>query len=159
MVGKLTAERLITLLRLEPLLPEGGFYGSIYPHGDSVHSGVSSIYYLVTPDSFSSFHQLTSDEVWHFLQGDALEQVQIYPDGSVRKYRLGSDIHGGESSVTIVPADVWQGTRLVSGGEYALCGCTVNPAYTDKCYTHGVYDQLLELFPGTEELLAQYCRG
>ena len=109
-------EELIETLGLEPLIPEGGYFKRTYP-GLTESKDASSIYYLMTKDSFSSLHLLTSDEIWHFYQGDPIEQIQISPDGTVKKIILGDDIAAGQVPMTVVPAGVWQGARLIDGSK------------------------------------------
>ncbi|MGN0906794.1 MAG: cupin domain-containing protein, partial [Bullifex sp.] len=62
---------------LSPLPGEGGYFRFIDTFGEN--SGC--IYYLITPDTFSSLHKLTDDEMWFFLEGGEAEQLIIHPDG------------------------------------------------------------------------------
>ena len=41
----------------------------------------TAIYYLLTPESFSSIHRVRSDEVFHFYAGDPVEMLQLRSDG------------------------------------------------------------------------------
>lgn len=70
------AVRLVRELGLKPHL-EGGHYAETYRSGISVGAGgrsrdaITSIYYLLTGDSFSAFHRLGSDELWHHYAGSS----------------------------------------------------------------------------------------
>lgn len=48
----------------------------------------------------------------------------------------------------VVPAGVWQGSRLTSGGRYALLGTTVAPGFAFEDYEHGSRDALAATYPG-----------
>jgi predicted cupin superfamily sugar epimerase len=74
-------------------------------------------------------HRLRSDEVFHFYLGDEVEMLQLWPDGTGRRVGLGSDLAAGMLPQTVVPQGVWQGSRLVRGGRFALLGCTVSPGF------------------------------
>ena len=54
---------IINRLKLTPLDGEGGYFRFLHEFGE----GSGSIYYLVTDDSFSHLHALSSDELWFFL--------------------------------------------------------------------------------------------
>ncbi len=126
------AEDVISLLDLEPLVGEGGWYrqtwvspgdaGGVVPLG-------TAIYYLVTPTSWSALHRLRDDEVFHFYLGDPCTMVMASPDGEVREVRLGHNLVAGERVQHVVPAGWWQGTRLAPGGEWALLGTTMAPGF------------------------------
>ena len=73
----------------------------------------SVIYSLFTPEGFSALHRLKNDEIWCFHAGDPLESLRLKPDGGGEWVKLGLDLAAGESPQSIVPANVWQGTRLV----------------------------------------------
>jgi len=99
----LTADQIITLLNLKPHPEEGGYFvddcstetlsRELLPNrykGDRSFS--TAIYYLLTPGTFSTIHQLRSDEVFHFYLGNPVEMIQLWPDGSGRILILGFDI-------------------------------------------------------------------
>src|SRR4029079_3590727 len=91
------------------------------------------IYYLLTPDTFSAIHRVKSDEIFHFYAGDAIEMLQLWPGGETNVVTIHNDLAASVEPQIIVPAGVWQGCRLVPGGQWALMGCTVAPGfdYTD----------------------------
>ena len=55
--------------------------------------------------------------------------LQLWPDGTGRELVLGADILAGHVPQLVVPAGVWQGTRLVGDSGFALLGCTVAPGF------------------------------
>jgi predicted cupin superfamily sugar epimerase len=79
--------------------------------------------------------------------GDAVEMLQLPPDGTGRTVVLGSDLRAGMRPQVIVPRGVWQGSRLMTGGAFALLGATVAPGFEFADYEHGRRDDLLRLGP------------
>lgn len=82
-------QALIEHLGLEPLPGEGGFFKRVHSFMQEGRLLGSVIYYLITEESFSSLHYLSTDEVWFFLEGDALDQLVLNSDGSHELRRLG----------------------------------------------------------------------
>ena len=85
----MTANEIISLLGLEPH-PEGGFFRETCRSGHVIacdrgeRSAATSIYYLITQESFSTLHRLASDELFHFYLGDTVEMLQLFPGGDRR---------------------------------------------------------------------------
>lgn len=148
-MNRQSADDLIKALQMQALEPEGGYWCPVYrSQNTDGQCACGSILYLVTPESFSHFHKLTVDEIFHFCAGDPVEQIIIAPDGTMRITRLGQDIAGkGESPVSVVPAGCWQAVRLCDGGEYALLSATTVPGYTDECVTHASAKELAGQYP------------
>src|SRR6478736_1107742 len=127
----MTANDIKDLLRLEPHPVEGGLFRRTYTSSGTVELARgsrpmgSAIYYLLEAGSFSEMHVLESDELFHFYLGDPLEMLQLHPDGRSAVLILGPDLSAGQQVQVVVPANVWQGTRLVGDGKVALLGCTV----------------------------------
>lgn len=151
----LTPIEVINLLHLKPLNIQGGMASLTYV-SKTVQEGKpasTAIYYLLTKDSFSHMHRLPTDEVFHFYLGHPVELLELFPDGSHRITRLGADISKGETPQHVVPAGVWQGARLVSGGELALLGKTIAPGYVDADYEHGDGPLLAHQYPQVKDLI------
>jgi len=154
----MTAEEIKALLRLEPHPVEGGFFRRTYTSSVSVAllGGVrpygTAIYYLLEEGTFSEMHVLSSDEIFHFYLGDPVEMLQLLPDGGSRIVTLGPDLAAGQHVQLVVPAGVWQGTRLVDdgkagGGKVALLGCTVTPGFDFADYRNASADELIAKWP------------
>lgn len=143
-------QEIIDTLGLAPLPEEGGMHRQTYLSAEALPDGRPvgcAIYYLLSRDAFSHLHLLDADEVYHFYMGDPVELTQISADGTVTKTVLGGDLLAGQVPQLLVPKGVWQGSRLVPGGSFALMGTTMSPAYTQSGYTHGGRALLLEKFP------------
>lgn len=149
----MTADQIKALLHLEPHPIEGGWYRRTYTSDVSVallgrvRPYGTAIYYLLEEGTFSEMHMLASDEIFHFYLGDPVEMLQLLPDGSSRTVALGQDLAAGQHVQVVVPAGVWQGTRLMDGGKVALLGCTVTPGFDFADYRSGKYADLTAAWP------------
>jgi predicted cupin superfamily sugar epimerase len=161
----MTANEIKTLLRLEPHPVEGGHFRRTYTSQLSVQlergqrSAGTAIYYLLEPGTFSEMHVLTSDELFHFYLGDPVEMLQLWPDGRSELLTLGPDLKAGQHLQLLVPAGVWQGTRLVGSGEVALLGCSVVPGFDYADYTSGSYAELAAKWPQETGRIKQLTRN
>lgn len=165
MLACVDARALIEKLGLRPLPEEGGYFAETYRCDETVPGSAlhprygrdkalsTAIYYLLTPGAVSLMHRLRSDEVFHFYAGDPVEMLQLLPDGSHRTILLGSDIEAGEAPQAVVPRGVWQGCRLAAGGNYALMGTTVAPAFDCEDYEPGDRDDLIRRYPACAEMI------
>jgi predicted cupin superfamily sugar epimerase len=147
----LTAGEVIRLLSLSPLPKEGGFYRQTIKTDH-----YTAIYYLVTPESFSAFHRLSFDEVWHFYAGDPAMQMQLLPGGTVEIFELGRSPEKGRLPQLLSPAHCWQATRLISGGRWALFGTTMAPPFSADDYQHGDIEQLIRDYPEYEQQIREF---
>ena len=162
-----TAEELITMLDQRPLPSEGGYYRETYRSADGVARSAlpapyatdkaagTAIYYLLTPDSFSVLHRLSTDEIFHFYLGDAVEMLQLFPDGQGRVVTLGADLRAAQSPQVVVPCGVWQGSSLVKGGRFALLGTTMAPGFDFADYEGGERATLLAQYPAFAERICE----
>jgi uncharacterized protein len=149
----MTADEIKTLLQLEPHPIEGGYFRRTYtspgavelPRGPRPYG--TAIYYLLEPGTFSEMHCLDSDEIFHFYLGDPVEMLQLYPNGHSALFILGPDLSAGQHVQLVVPAGVWQGTRLLGDGKVALLGCTVTPGFDYADYHSASYDELAAKWP------------
>jgi len=166
----LDAEKIISALGMKPLPGEGGYFVESYRSEDNLPEGAlpegsggprslaTAIYYLLTPDTFSAMHRLSSDELYHFYLGDPVEMLNLHPDGAVRKVTLGADFPGGMKLQVVVPKGVWQGSRLVYGGRFALLGTTMAPGFDPADYEHARREDLIRSFPDAGELISALTR-
>ena len=144
--------KLVEALGLAPH-PEGGYYRETYRTDQA-----TAIYYLLTADTFSEMHRLDADEIYHFYAGDAVEILQLFPDGKSEIHRLGNYLQGGEIPQLIVPAGVWQGSRLCQDGSYALMGTTMAPAFRFEGYEQGLGEALAACYPEHATLIRELSR-
>ena len=163
-----TAQSYIQALQMRPH-PEGGFFQESYrseqtmqapaPGGGSVQRNVcTAIYFLLEAGNFSAFHRIKSDEIWHFYAGQALEVLELLPDGELCCTRLGPDILRGELPQYVVPADTWFASRVVDGGTFSLVGCTVAPGFDFADFRLARRQELLEIFPQHRQIITELTR-
>jgi len=161
----MTADEIKKLLNLEPHPVEGGSFRRTYASAHKVEMprGLrhmsTAIYYLLEPGTFSEMHVLASDEIFHFYLGDPVEMLQLYPDGSSAIFTLGQDLAAGQHVQLVVPAGVWQGTRLVGAGEVALLGCTVTPGFDFADYRNADFAAFAEKWPQEAERIRKLTRS
>ena len=106
--------------------PEGGWYRQVFKSEERVtrladgadRSALTTIYFLLVEGTFSRWHRVESDEVWHFYEGDPLELT--IRDGETVILDANHRVH-------VVPARAWQTARPL--GAYVLVGCTVGPGF------------------------------
>ena len=172
MTPKMSADEVKAILGLEPHPREGGFFVQTYrsedvirsealPHGRFVgrRHVATAIYYLLEPGTFSEMHRLASDEVFHFYAGNAVEMLQLHPGGVGSTMLLGIDLLRGERPQALVPHGVWQGSRLVPGGAWALLGCTVSPGFEYEDYETGSRAELCAQWPEFSLAIADLTHG
>ncbi len=169
-VAIMTAEEVKRLLRLTPLELEGGFFRETYrsrwhvsreylPEGTHGSRNIgTAIYYMITPETFSTLHRLPGTEVFHFYMGDPAVMLQLHPDGTARTVTLGTDLAAGQEPQVVVRGNVWQGCRLAPGGKWALMGTTMSPGFDYADYVTGVRDELIAQYPAMAEMIREYTK-
>lgn len=161
----MTADEIKTMFKLEPHPIEGGWFRRTYTAGGRVElpRGVraqgTAIYYLLEPGTFSEMHVLDSDEIFHFYLGAPVEMLQLFPDGHSVLLTLGQDLLAGEQVQVVVPAGVWQGTRLIGDGKLALLGCTVMPGFDFADYRNAPAAELIAQWPDQAERIRALTRS
>ncbi|MFC2075186.1 cupin domain-containing protein [Bdellovibrionota bacterium] len=151
-----SAEQIIKLLNLKPHPTEGGYFTESYRSKETQPDGRSlstAIYYLLTPNTFSALHRLRGDEIWHFYFGDPIEMLQLHPNGEGKILIISNEINETSSPQVLVPAGVWQGSRLRQGGKLALLGTTMAPGFEFKDYEAGSRTELIKQYPNYSDLI------
>lgn len=147
-----TKEEWIRDLHLIPH-PEGGYYRqtdrSEEMYGEKRLPLYTNIYFLLTKESPSHFHRLTSDELWFYHGGNPLTIHAIKPDGTYEKTVLG--LSEGQLLHHTVPAGEIFGSTVEKG--YALVSCTVVPGFDFSDFTLFTEGELLKEYPQHEEII------
>ncbi len=167
----MTADEVKRLLGLKPHPVEGGWFIRTYEAAEMVaaagfsdgrYAGArwtgTAIYYLLEPDTFSEIHRLRSDELFHFYMGDAVEMLQLRPDGVGERIVIGTDLAAGERPQVVVSRGVCQGSRLMAGGSWGLLGCSVSPGFEFEDYEEGVRAELIDGWPEWAEIIMGLTR-
>ena len=159
-----SVESLVRRLGLMPH-PEGGFYRETFrsplvldglPHG-APRAASTAIYFLLPAGTFSAFHRVRSDEVWHHYGGDPLALHVIGGDGALSTFRLGRDLEAGEAPQAVVLASSWQAAEPL-GERSSLCGCTVAPGFDFADFEMADRAALSARFPAHADLVARLTR-
>ena len=134
------ASELIQLLNLRPH-PEGGHFTETFRSSLRVtpkdsrgeRAGLTLIYFLLVKGSISRWHQVASDEAWHWYEGSPLDLFAADAEtGVIRHLRLGP-LTVDSAPQRVIPAGDWQAARPT--GDYALVGCSVGPGFDYSDFT------------------------
>tara|TARA_Y100000385_G_C12988539_1_gene591758 strand:+ start:424 stop:900 length:477 start_codon:yes stop_codon:yes gene_type:complete len=140
--------------------PEGGFFVETYRSELEIdttqgkRNASTAIHFLITKDSISHLHRLTSDEGWHYHIGDPLLVIEISPKGELIKTIMGPDIFNGHKLQHIVPAGNWFAST--STGEFSFVGCTVAPGFDFSDFEMGKKENLLKKYPNLAKEIEAY---
>lgn len=155
-----SAKEWIKELQLEPH-PEGGYYkqtdlsSETYEKNGKSFSLYTNIYFLLTPDSPSHFHQLVSDELWFYHAGNPLTVHSLNPDGSYTSVTLG--LEQGQTLHHNVPAGTIFGSTVEEG--YALVSCTVVPGFDFADFKLFTIEDLRKHYPKHETIINKLAYG
>jgi len=167
---KKDAEYWIRKLALEPH-PEGGYFRQTYranlvlakeslPSEFTGARAVSTaIYFLLEGESFSAFHRLLSDELWHFYVGSVLVVHAIDEHGRYSEVLLGSDPDVGEALQAVVKAGCWFASEVRDRKSFALVGCTVAPGYEFADFEMAKREELVVDYPQHRRVIDRLTRG
>ncbi|MGF1447941.1 MAG: cupin domain-containing protein [Opitutales bacterium] len=168
----LSANALIDALQLQPLPEEGGFFrvvhrsfhvvpASVLPDGfDTARPLGTAIDFLVTTDSFSALHHLQGEERYVFVLGDPAEQFRLHPDGRTETVLLGHDFEAGQQLHTVVPPNVWQGTRPSPAHKalgYSLFSISVTPGFEQADFAMADVEALRQAHPHAAESIRRFA--
>jgi predicted cupin superfamily sugar epimerase len=146
---------------------EGGWYSEVYrsslilpasPAFSGERSASTHIYFLLEKENFSAFHRIKSDEIWHFYSGDPIIVYEIEASGELKEHLLGNDPATGQSLCCVIKANNWFASRVATGGEYGLAGCTVAPGFDFADFELAGKEKLQKEFPQHKELIGSLCR-
>ncbi len=159
------SEQIIKDLGLESH-PEGGFYKETYRSErsfsgfkligfDGDRSYCTGIYFMLTQGTFSAFHKIKSDEMWHHYDGAPIELHMISPEGEYSLVIIGKDFANGEHPQYVVPAGYWFGSRVKGDAEFSLLGCTVSPGFDFQDFVLPSRIEFSQLFPQHTKIIAE----
>ncbi|MFI2743656.1 cupin domain-containing protein [Zhouia sp. PK063] len=162
------ATQIIEKLHLEPH-PEGGYFKEVYRSKEHIkqhylpkefggdRNYCTSIYFLLPSSSFSAFHSIHQDEIWHFYKGDAIELHMISPDGHYQKVVIGNDLLKDEVLQFTVPAQYWFAAKVIKPNSFALVGCTVAPGFDFQDFTLASKRVMLQKYPQHQKIIEKFC--
>lgn len=148
--------------------PEGGYYRETYRsvdkvnlegevnHYDSSRNASTAIYYLLSGEEFSAFHQLKSDEIFHFYHGSSLTVHIIDLDGNYSLFSLGNNPENNEVLQLVIPHGSWFASHVSQPNSYSLIGCTVSPGFDFGDFTLAKREELRQLYSQHEDLINRW---
>lgn len=155
-----TSAAIIKKLKLKKH-PEGGYYSETYRSQISIKKNhlpekfgsdrniKTSIYFLLNGNSFSAFHRLKADEVWHFYSGVPLNIYIIQKSGKLKKIILGKN----HLYQVVIKAEQWFAAEVTEPKFYSLVGCTVSPGFDYRDFEMGEEEKLIKLYPSHKKLI------
>lgn len=150
--------------------PEGGYFKEVFRSEGKIpkacshnrfggdRSYMTSVYFLLSHDDFSAFHQFKQDEIWNFHYGSSICLHTIDTDGSYTKFKCGLDIKNGDNIQCMVKAGQWFCATVEEENGFAVVGCVVAPGFDFADFELGHTKQLLEKFPQHKEIIKKYSR-
>jgi uncharacterized protein len=87
-----------------------------------------------------------------------VRMLQLYPGGAGREVVIGPDVANGQQPQLVVPAGIWQGSRLEPGVEFVLLGATMAPGFDYADYEQGRREELIGLYPAFAEQIRMLTR-
>ena len=162
----MSAIQLIKTLGLQPH-PEGGYFKETYRSKGEIgqdnlgtaYTGARNfstcIYFLLTSDSFSAFHRIKQDEIWHFYKGSGLKLHMISPQGVHNEHLIGNNLEEGEVPQFVVPGGYWFAAQVIEPDSYSLVGCTVSPGFDFKDFELIARSDLIDIFPQHKHIISR----
>jgi uncharacterized protein len=138
--------------------PEGGFYRELYRSPFTFNSPAgakslsTSIYFLLTSDNCSKFHQIQSDELWFWHEGDPIEIHTLGEDG-YHKLLLGSTKTKDHQPFHLVSGGLIFGSSVAEENGYALVSCVVSPGFEFSEFKLFSKEELLLTWPDHEAII------
>ncbi|PWU19926.1 MAG: hypothetical protein C5B50_05705 [Verrucomicrobia bacterium] len=171
----LNAQAVKDWLKLAPNPAEGGLLRSVYlssltvpnkvlpgfPPAKRARAICGAIYYFLEHPDCSVMHRVTGDMLYHFYTGDPVQMLLLYPVGSPVRAEvcvLGNNLAQKQNPMKAIPGGTWLGSRLMSGGSWALMGVSMAPGFDAIDYTIGDRNQLMTQYPEQADLIEQLTR-
>lgn len=150
--------------------PEGGYFKEVYRSSGTINKDsledsfsskrnyATSIYFLLTSDTFSAFHRIKQDEIWHFYKGSPIKLHMISEQGSYSNITIGNDLNANQMLQFVVPAKYWFAAEVIDSETYSLLGCTVSPGFDFDDFELPSRTYLISKFPQLKEIIEKLTR-
>lgn len=163
------AKKIVTYLKLSPH-PEGGFFRETYRSKgvmdlESPDSGLSAkrnfstcIYFLLTSETFSAFHRICHDEIWHFYDGSPVRIYMLSATGEYSDIEMGRNIEKGEVPQFVIPGGTLFAAEVLSENDFTLVGCTVSPGFDYRDFELPDRNRLISEYPQHKGIITRMTR-
>ncbi|WP_370476766.1 cupin domain-containing protein [Tamlana flava] len=150
--------------------PEGGYFKETYrSSGEITPENLGSdftenrnfstcIYFLLTSDTFSAFHKIKQDEIWHFYKGSSIKLHIISSEGAYSSVIIGNNLEKNEIPQFVVKAKDWFAAEVTNKDSYSLLGCTVSPGFDFKDFKLAERNTLISKFPKHKTIIEKLTR-
>jgi predicted cupin superfamily sugar epimerase len=158
MTVKLSADEILTLLKLEPNAT-CGFVRLTFVSNQSVARGVlpspftdarplgSALYFMVTSTAPVRLHRIRNDQLYHYYLGDPLEVFMLHTNGNAERVIVGPDLRSGQQVQLLIPGNTFHTARLVGDGKWFLGASTEWPGVVPADVELGNVDLLASKYP------------
>jgi predicted cupin superfamily sugar epimerase len=150
-----TIQQIIDDLQLEAH-PEGGFFIETYRSTEVLvnqdRNLMTSIYFLLTSDNVSKFHQIKSDEMWYFHSGSPLV-VHMLNEKGHEELIIGNDLKKGQRPYGMVPKDTIFGSCVLEENSYSLVSCAVAPGFDFRDFKLYTKEELMQDYAAFENII------
>jgi uncharacterized protein len=159
LTGELTADEIISLLRLEPNFT-CGFVRVTFVSKQSIAAGGlpapfadprplgSALYFMVTQSAPVRLHRIRNDQLYHYYLGDPLELFLLHADGTTERVIVGPDLRKGQYVQPLIPGNTFHTARLLGKGRWFLGASTEWPGVVPADVEIGNLDTLAGKYPG-----------
>jgi len=118
--------------------PEGGHFVQIFKSNSKVETiekqsrtACTFIYFLLHHKETSYWHQLKSDEIWHFYSGSTLI-IHTFDEFTKEQkdFYLGNKTLDKKNEfMVVISAGLWFGASVFDKNAFSFVGCTVAPGF------------------------------
>ena len=158
MADELTAEEILSLLKLEPnatcgfvrvtflskqFIAKGGLPA---PFADGRPLG-SALYFMVTPGAPVRLHRIRNDQLYHYYLGDPLEVFLLHADGTTERIIVGPDLRNGQRVQLLIPGNTFHTARLIGRRRWFVGASTEWPGVVPADVEIGNLDELAGRYP------------
>jgi uncharacterized protein len=159
MADGLTAEEIISLLKLEPNAT-CGFVRVTFVSKQSIAAGQlpapfadarplgSALYFLVTKNAPVRLHRIRNDQLYHYYLGDPLELLLLHADGTTERIIVGPDLRNGQRVQLLIPGNTFHTARLLGQGRWFLGASTEWPGVVPADVEIGDLEALAKKYSG-----------
>ena len=161
--------KIINQLNLQPH-PEGGYFKETYRSEGVINKSnlgiefsgarnyATAIYFLLTSDTFSAFHRIKQDEIWHFHKGSPIKLHIISAKGDYTNVIIGNNLEHDELPQYVVKANDWFAAEVIENNKYSLLGCTVSPGFDFKDFELAKEKALSKMYPQHQNIISRLTR-